>query len=53
MLKNKKTGNVFFVVVFALLNKEDFEKEEAAINGRDKKDDGMADEFEPNQDDLD
>lgn len=29
MLKNKETGDVFFVVVFTLVLKEDLEKEEA------------------------
>ena len=30
VLKNKETGDVFFVVVFTLVLKEDLEKEEAA-----------------------
>ena len=54
-MKNKSTGDVFFVVVFTLVPKEDAEKEgpsatdsgEKAEQGGDKK------EYQPKDDDVD
>ena len=56
VLKNKDTGDVFFVVVFHLVPKEDLEKENTA-NGetKDRKEEKMEGEkgFQPKDDDLD
>ena len=54
VLKNKDTGDVFFVVVFALVLKEDVEKEEAAEKGKEMAGSTRKEEaFEPKADDLD
>ena len=61
VLKNKKTGDVFFVVVITLRLREDVEKEEAeeakkkqgASTGQGKKDDSGLKDSEPGVDDLD
>lgn len=56
VLKNKDTGDVFFVVVFHLVPKEELEKENTA-NGetKDTKEEKMEGEegFQPKDDDLD
>ena len=56
VLKNKETGDVFFVVVFTLVLKEDVEKEEEANNGARKPAGAhqqLDDEVETSADDLD
>jgi len=54
-LKNRSTGDVFFVVVFTLVPKEDAEKENpAAVAGKKPEGEGKKEgEFEPKEDDLD
>ena len=62
VLKNKDSGDVFFVVVFTLVLKEDLEKEEAAERGKPEDDQagkkeqsskGGGETYEPKADDLD
>ena len=58
-LKNTETDEVYFVVVFTLLLREDVEKEEAeskagkAKDAPTKLDDVKKDDFKPSEDDLD
>ena len=61
VLKIKDTDEILFVVVFSLLHKEDFDKEEAALKRGDQdskvtsqksRHEGEKD-FEPEADDLD
>ena len=62
VLKNKDSGDIFFVVVFTLVLKEDLEKEEAAKGSkgednrsekREQSSKGESEPFEPKADDLD
>ena len=62
VLKNKDSGDVFFVVVFTLVLKEDLEKEEAAERSnaehdragkKEQSSKGGGEAFEPKADDLD
>ena len=58
-MKNKSTGDVFFVVVFTLVPKEDAEKESAAATGiasgemAADQGEGKKEEYQPKDDDLD
>jgi hypothetical protein len=52
-LKNKETGDVYFVVVFTLLLKEDVEKEEAEAKQDSKASDKSEGDFKPSDEDLD
>jgi hypothetical protein len=57
-LKNQKTGDVFFVVVFTLVPKDQVDKEDAADKAKadhPKRENAADGEpgFEPNADDLD
>ena len=62
VLKNKDTGEVLFVVVFSLLKKADFEKEEAEAAAAAQPSEKRAENagrhegeanFEPSKDDVD
>ena len=62
VLKDRETGNVFFVVLFTLVHKDDVEKEEAEAKTKMPEGHKAADEskdkaqevaFEPKDDDLD
>jgi hypothetical protein len=58
VLKDKETGNVFFVVVFTLVLKDDVAKQEAEdmMNGKVQGNGGSEDtakDFEPSADDVD
>ncbi|MCJ1405638.1 hypothetical protein MMC11_008867 [Xylographa trunciseda] len=56
VMKNKSTGDVFFVVVFTLVPKEDAEKESATpTDGGEKAQQGgeKKEEYQPKDDDLD
>ena len=55
VLKNRDTGDVFFVVVFTLVPKEDTEgkdaKEKTSVESKGKE--GKTDAYEPKEDDVD
>ncbi|MCJ1296012.1 hypothetical protein MMC34_007577 [Xylographa carneopallida] len=58
VMKNKSTGDVFFVVVFTLVPKEDAEKDGAGVttaasDGIAKTGDDKKEEYQPKDDDLD
>ena len=52
-MKNKETGDVFFVVVFTLVQKEDVEKVEALAAKENKEKSLKEEEYEPSADDVD
>ncbi|MCJ1373396.1 hypothetical protein MMC20_004624 [Loxospora ochrophaea] len=53
VMKNKETGDVFFVVVFTLVQKEDVEKVEALAAKENKEKSLKEEEYEPSADDVD